>query len=115
MRRTMHSMWARMQTAARKRWLLGGLGGLALAVALTGGVALADSGSVTLSRHPPRQAFRQHLASNLGVRYDKLTATAPRAAHEQIDDAVAHGTLSQPQADELKQRIADGDVGALWG
>jgi hypothetical protein len=104
-----------MKTAARKRWLLGGLAGLALAVALTGGVALADSGSVTQSRHPLRQAFRQHLASDLGVSDDQLTAAVKQAANETIDDAVAQGTLSQPQADELKQRVADGDADALWG
>jgi hypothetical protein len=111
----MRSMWTRMKTHARKRWLLGCLAGMALALTLAGGVALADSGSVTLSRHPLRQAFRQHLASDLGVSDDQLTATVKQAANETIDDAVAQGTLTQPQADELKQRIADGDAGALWG
>jgi hypothetical protein len=111
----MHTMWTRMKTHARKRWLLGGLAGMALAVALTGGVALADSGDVTLSRHPLRQAFRQHLESDLGVSDDQLTATVKQAVNETIDDALAQGTLTQPQADELKQRIADGDAGALWG
>jgi hypothetical protein len=32
-----------------------------------------------------------------------------------VDQALAQGTLSQAQADELKARIAAGDVGALWG
>jgi hypothetical protein len=107
-------MWTRLKTHARKRWLLGGLAGVALAMALTGGVALADSGSVSLSRHPLRQAFRQHLASDLGVSDDQLTAAAKQAASETVDDAVAQGLLTQEQGDELKQRIADGDAGALW-
>jgi hypothetical protein len=110
----MPTMRTRMQTHTRKRWLLGGLAGMALALTLAGGVALADGGSVTLSRHPLRQAFRQHLASDLGVSDDQLAAAAKQAASETVDDAVAQGLLTQEQGDELKQRIADGDAGALW-
>ena len=109
------------KSKSRKRWLLGGLAGVALVAVLTGGVALADSGTLPHvaglggKRHALRQQFRAQLATDLGLSDEQLTATFQKAANETIDAAVTQGTLTQAQGAALKQKVANGELGNLLG
>lgn len=87
---------------AFRRWLTGGMLGLALGAVLLGGTAFAqsDSGETDLG-----QTFLDRLAEKLGMTPDELETTVQETRDEVIDDAVASGELSEEQGEALKQRI----------
>ena len=55
-----------------------------------------------------RDAFLSQLATNLGVTVDKLKGAITQTETQTIDQAVKDGKLTQQQADNLKQGIAQG-------
>jgi hypothetical protein len=75
----------------------------AAAVAVfAGGVAVADSTSGSGS------SFVDSLARHLGISTAKLQDAAKAAALDQVDQALADGTITKDQADALEQRIDHG-------
>lgn len=62
-----------------------------------------------------RELFLDQLASALGVQRSALDSAITSAGTSTADAAVQQGTLTQAQADALKQRVQSGDVGALFG
>lgn len=61
------------------------------------------------------ELFLDQLASNLGIQRSALDSAITSAGNSTADAAVQQGTLTQAQADALKQRVQSGDVGALFG
>ena len=78
------------------------IAGAAVAI-FVGGVAFADSSSGSGS------SFVDSLAQHLGISKEKLQDAAKAAALDQVDQALADGKITKDQADQLKQRINDGD------
>jgi hypothetical protein len=89
----------------RSRSLLAA-GAAAIAVAAGGGAALAAGDGSS----PSPTAFFESLAKHLGVSTEKLRDATKAAATDQVDAALAAGTITQAQADELKARIQAGDA-----
>lgn len=98
----------------RRRWLAGGMLGIALAALLLGGTAFAQTST---DDSDLGQTFLDRLAGKLGLTSDELESTIKETQEEVIDDAVADGKLTQEQGDALKQRVesADGLVPILPG
>ena len=84
-----------------RRWLAGGLLGVALCAVLLGGTAFAqdDSDGDNL-----RDSFVERLAEKLGLTTDELDAAIDETTNEMIDNAVADGKLSEGRADALRER-----------
>ncbi|MSQ61959.1 MAG: hypothetical protein EXR43_05210 [Dehalococcoidia bacterium] len=55
--------------------------------------------------------FLTKLAANLGIGEDQLKAAVDQAQAKMIDEAVAAGKITQAQADQMKQRLAEGGKG----
>jgi hypothetical protein len=72
-------------------------------------VAATQSPAAPATPGSPVQAFIDDLAGRLGVTSSTLTTDIKAALDDQIDAAVTAGTLTQAEADALKQRIASGD------
>lgn len=89
-----------------RRWLAGGLVGVALGALLLGGTAFAQTDS---SGTDLRQTFIDRLASKLGIASDDLETAITDTQVEMIDEALADGRLTQRQADVLRERAASGD------
>jgi hypothetical protein len=86
------------------------LAAAALVVAGGGGAAVAaSSGAGTPSD------FLDSVAKHLGVSRQKLDDATKAAAVDQVDAQLAAGQITKAQADELKKRIAAGDVPRLAG
>ncbi len=81
-------------------------------MAVIGLAALAVSGAVTSAQDGsgPVNTFLAKVAEKLGVSQDKLNTAVQEAQTEMIDQAVAEGRLTQAQADQLKQRAAEGGL-----
>jgi hypothetical protein len=84
--------------------------GLAVGIALLAlvggaGAALAGGG---LGFGNDKQAFLDNAAKRLDVTPEKLQAALLGAYDDRIDAAVAAGTITKEQADDLKQRAKDG-------
>jgi ribosomal protein S20 len=62
-----------------------------------------------------RSLFLDNLAAALNMDRAALDSAITSAGNTTADQAVQQGTLTQAQADRLKERIANGDVGVLWG
>jgi hypothetical protein len=90
----------------RTRWLP--VAAAALAVVLSGGAALAATGSST-----PGSDFLGDVAKRLGVSEDKLEDAIKDATIARIDAAVAAGDITEEEADALKERVRSGDVPAI--
>ncbi|MDX6617890.1 MAG: hypothetical protein QOK36_276 [Gaiellales bacterium] len=82
------------------------MGSLAVAVAVSGGVAYAASKDD--SPQARSQAIVTDAAGTLGVDPTKLSDALKQALENQVDGQVTAGTLTQAQADVIKKRIADG-------
>jgi hypothetical protein len=82
------------------------IGAAALVVAGGGGAAIAASQSSSASP----DAFVESLAEHLGVSTDELEDAAKAAAIDQVDAALAEGRITEEQAEELKERIEEGDA-----
>jgi hypothetical protein len=74
----------------------------AVVAVFAGGVAFADSTTGSGS------SFVDSLARHLGISTQKLQDAAKAAALDQVDQALADGTITKDQADALRQRIDDG-------
>ena len=97
--------------------------GLALGIIFS---PIAGSSTASAQTVPPAQTqtaspfdslrtlFLDKLAAALGIERSALDSAITSAGNGTVDEALAQGTLSQAQADELKARIAAGDAGALW-
>jgi uncharacterized protein YidB (DUF937 family) len=79
-----------------------------------GGPSLAGAAEVLgMSEDDVREALRngttlKELAEQKGKSVDDLVAAITKSANERIDQAVEDGRLTQEQATEAKQRVADG-------
>jgi hypothetical protein len=93
----------------RKRTKLAAGAGAALAAAGAGGAVAATQ----LSPSEESAAIVEDAAKQLGVTPAKLDAALRRAFENRIDEAVQDGTLSDGQADALRQRLEDGAVPLL--
>lgn len=81
------------------------IGAAALVVAGGSGAAIAASQGSSASP----EAFVDSLAEHLGVSTDELEDAAKAAAVDQVDAALAEGRITEEQAEELKERIEEGD------
>jgi hypothetical protein len=87
----------------RRRWLA--IATVALATGLSGGAALAATGSSN-----PASDFLGGVAKRLGVSKDKLATAIRDETIARIDAAVAAGDITKAEGDALKQRVRSGDV-----
>jgi len=86
------------------------IGAAALAVAGGTGVAV---GATTTGGSP--SDFLDSVAKHLGISRQKLDDATKAAAVDQVNADLAAGRITKAQADELKKRIAAGDVPLLGG
>lgn len=92
----------------RKVGLFAALGVVVLLVpSLVAGVALAQGGGGGDSQGA-RQSFVARVASHLGVTEQQLRDAAKAARLEMLDEAVAAGKISPEEADQIRQRIEQG-------
>jgi hypothetical protein len=82
------------------------VGALVLALVGVTGTAIAASTGAA----PSPSSFLDSLAKHLGVSREKLDDAAKAAAIDQVDAAVAAGTLTEAQAKALKERIESADT-----
>jgi hypothetical protein len=76
-------------------------------------VAVGAGGAIAASQLTPEQrsdAIVADAAEQLGVEASELDAALTKALQNQVDAAVADGRLTEEQGEELKERIAAGDV-----
>ncbi len=84
---------------------------VAVAVAAGAGAAIAASqGSATSP-----SAFLDAVAKHLGVSSEKLRDATKAAAIDQVDAALAAGTITQAQADAMKERINSSEDAPFFG
>jgi hypothetical protein len=69
------------------------------------GVAFAEGGTTT-TRADKEQQFLDRLAQNTGVSTSQLQDGMRQTASQYVDDALANNKITQQQADQAKQRIA---------
>ncbi|MDE3095227.1 MAG: hypothetical protein KGK07_04395 [Chloroflexota bacterium] len=96
----------------KRRWWLAAVGGAALVVVVGAGVVMAQTptpGAGTAT------SFLDRVAQKLGITTPKLQSAINSAANDQIDAMVKSGKLTQQQADQLKQAIAQGRGPGLGG
>jgi uncharacterized protein YidB (DUF937 family) len=98
----------------RRTLVTGGLAALLLGGGIFAGSALAGPGRpgnpADRAEHQQRaEDFLSKLASNLKVDESTLRSALVKTRQEMIDDAVKAGRLTQQQADEIKQRIQQGN------
>jgi hypothetical protein len=82
--------------------------GAAVVAAAGGGAAVA----ATTNGSPPND-FLDSVAKHLGISRQKLDDATKAAALDQVDAQLKAGRITQAQADELKQRIQNGDIPPL--
>jgi hypothetical protein len=85
-------------------------GTVALAAVLGGGAALAAD---KLSPTEESDAIVADVAKQLGLDTAKVEAAIEQALENRVDAAVAAGRLTEAQGEELKERIASGDLPLL--
>jgi hypothetical protein len=95
--------------ARKNRFKLVASAGAALAVA-GGGAALAAG---ELSPRQESSAVLDDAAEELGIDSTKLADALEHALENRVDEAVEAGRLTQEQGEELKARIASGEVPLL--
>jgi polyhydroxyalkanoate synthesis regulator phasin len=88
-----------------RRWIAGGMLGIALGAMLLGGTAVAQSDS---DGSGLGQSFIDRLAEKLGMTPDELETTIKETQAEAIDAAVADGRLTEEQGEALKERVDSG-------
>ena len=85
-------------------------GTVALAAVLGGGAAIAAD---KLSPTEESDAIVADVAKQLGLETAKVEAALEQALENRVDAAVAAGRLTEAQGEELKERIASGDLPLL--
>jgi polyhydroxyalkanoate synthesis regulator phasin len=93
-----------MKKSLRYR-LAGSLAALAVAVGAGGAIAATQ-----LTPEQRSDAIVADAAEQLGVEASELDAALTKALQNQVDEAVADGRLTEEQGEELKERIAAGDM-----
>jgi uncharacterized protein YidB (DUF937 family) len=83
-------------------------GAVAALVAVVGGGAAIAATQLTPEQRS--DAIVADAAEQLGVEASELDAALTKALQNQVDAAVADGRLTEAQGEELKERIAAGDV-----
>jgi hypothetical protein len=83
---------------------------VAVAVVAVSGTAIAASTGAAGSP----SSFLDSLAQHLGISRERLDTAAKAAALDQVDAALKAGTITQAQADAMKQRIESGE-GLFFG
>jgi len=76
-------------------------------------VAVGAGGAIAATQLTPEQrsdAIVADAAEQLGVEASELDAALTKALQNQVDAAVADGRLTEEQGEELKERIAAGDL-----
>ncbi len=91
--------------SAVRRWIAGGMLGLALGAVLLGGTALAQSDTEGTDLG---ESFIDRLAEKLGMTSDELETAIKETEEDVIDDAVANGRLTEEQGEALKERVESG-------
>ena len=86
--------------------------GVVTALALVGGGAAVAATQLGTPKQES-QAIVNDAAKQLGVTPTKLADALKQALQNRVDAAVAAGTLTKAQGDELKARIASGDAPLL--
>jgi len=84
------------------------IGAVVVAAAAGGGAAVA---ATTNSSSP--NDFLDSVAKHLGISRQKLDDATKAAALDQVDAQLKAGRITQAQADQLKQRIQNGDIPPL--
>ena len=79
------------------------------AVAIGGAITSAQEGDGAVG------TFIGKLADKLGVSEDELNTAIKDTRIEMIDEAVADGQLTEEQADRMKERVEQGDIGFGFG
>jgi hypothetical protein len=82
-------------------------GAVAMAAVLGGGAAIAAD---KLSPTEESDAIVADVAKQLGLDTAKVEAAIQQALENRVDAAVAAGRLTEAQGEELKKRIASGDL-----
>src|SRR3954470_5561142 len=102
---------------SRRRRLAAGMAGAVVLAGSGGAYAATQKGTPARPPDPAaeQKAFLDDLAGRLNVTPDQLNAAIKGAAGDQVDAAVKAGRLSQAQADQLKQRIQQGNGAPLHG
>jgi uncharacterized protein YidB (DUF937 family) len=94
-----------------RKWWIAAAGGLALAGILGAGAVMAQTpvpGTSTTGT-----SFLSRVAQKLGIDTPTLENAVKGAKTDEIDARVASGDLTQAQADQIKQRIANEPAGAF--
>jgi len=92
----------------RKMGLFAALGVMVLLVSsLVAGVALAQGGG-TGDTQGERESFAARVAAHLGVTEQQLVDAFKAARLEMLDEAVAAGKISPEEAEQIRQRIEEG-------
>jgi polyhydroxyalkanoate synthesis regulator phasin len=94
-----------------KFWKVVGIAALVaiLGVAAIGAVAVAqDSGNGADSPFNFGQRLHDAIAKALGISADEYDAAIDTARQQVLDDAVSEGVLTQDQADQMRERMAEG-------
>jgi uncharacterized protein YidB (DUF937 family) len=86
---------------------------LAVSAAAAAGVAYAAGGFGTPQQES--QAVIDDAAKQLGITPAKLSGALKKALENRVDAAVADGTITKAQGDELKARIESGDYPLILG
>jgi hypothetical protein len=84
------------------------IGAVVVAAAAGGGAAVA----ATTNGSSPND-FLDSVAKHLGISRQKLDDATKAAALDQVDAQLKAGQITQAQADQLKQRIQNGDIPPL--
>jgi hypothetical protein len=96
-----------MEINAKRKLVAGGVAALAL---IGGGAAIAAN---KLSPKQESQAIVDDAAKQLGIPSAKLSDALKQALKNRVDAAVADGSITKAQADEVKARIDAGGVPLL--
>ncbi len=94
--------------------------GITLAPAVRGSIARAQTQPPAQNQSQAgldslRNVFLDKLAAALSIQRSALDSAITSAGNSTVDEAVQQGSLTQAQADALKNRIQAGDVGPLFG
>jgi hypothetical protein len=93
----------------RKLKMLVALGVAALVLSgAIAGVALAQGGDDSES-NGERQTFMSRVASHLGVTEAELRDAFQGAGQEMIDEALAEGRITEERAEQIRERLEEGD------
>ena len=88
------------------------IGAVAVAALVGGGGAVA---ATQFDPEAEEQAIIEDAAGRLGVQPAELSEALEQAYAARVDQAVADGRLTEEQAAELKERLAEGDVPLVGG